>query len=80
MIQQSSLEAFARVKPTERYKQICEALAIYGDMSNKEISVMTGLPINSVTPRVLELRQMGIIKERGLKTGGYGVKVHVWGL
>ena len=82
MIQQTSLEAFetAKVSKGKRYMQICEALAIHGHLSNKEISDLTGLAINQVTPRVLELRQKGIIKDMGMKENEIGLFVHVWGV
>lgn len=80
-MRQTSLDAYRSMQDKQRrYNQICEVLARRGNMCNLEISTATGLPINCVTPRVYELREKGVIKDKGTKTGPSGFKVHVWGL
>ena len=49
--------------------------------SNTELSHKLNLPINSITPRVKELREMGLVEDKGVKVCPYTHrKVHVWGL
>ena len=82
-MQQTSLEAYysPRRKKYEgrQHKIICDTLAVHGDLSNKEISEIVRLPINVVTARVFELRESGIVKDRGIKQGDF-TKVKVWGV
>ena len=74
MIQQTSLMAYDGVKPRigNRQGQILECLREHGPMTNKMISRKMGLPINCVTPRVLELRKLGLVVEywNALMRGG----------
>lgn len=59
MIQQTSLLAYRSLdgsKINERQKQVLYALEEIAPATNKQIAVHLGWPINSVTPRVLELR------------------------
>lgn len=81
VFQQTSLIAFNHVKGFrgKRHRQICEALAIFGDMCNAEISQITGLPINCITPRVKELRESGFVKSKGIDMWN-GRQVMIWGL
>lgn len=49
--------------------------------SNTELSRKLNLPINSITPRVKELREMGLVEDKGVKVCPYTHrKVHVWGI
>lgn len=61
-MQQTSLLAYAEVgvplRLARRYDQILRALGGQ-ELSNTEIGLRCGLPINCVTPRVLELREKG---------------------
>jgi len=50
-----------------RQKQILKTIDKIEPCNNLMISRYTGLPINSVTPRVYELKRKGLIKE--LKVG-----------
>lgn len=65
MIQQTSLEAYAQAKRNlgEKQQIVLELLRrTYPlDFTNMEIAYVLGWPINRVTPRVYELRQMGYV-------------------
>lgn len=82
MVQRTSLEAFDKVGRwlSERRKQVAETLAIYGPMSNAEISRRAGIPLESVTGRTLELREMGAVVLSGFALNEKGNRVHVWRL
>jgi len=69
MIQQTSLEAFNEAKKgmNEHQTQIFAVIVANSGISNHEISKKMGWEINSVTPRVLELRKMGLVKQAGIK-------------
>ena len=69
MIQLTSLEAFMSVLPElgDRQKQVLDVIRKIPYVCNYEISVILGLPINSVTPRVKELRDLGLVVCLGTK-------------
>lgn len=60
MIQETSLEAYESIKDTlgKRQQQVYDCLKEIQPATNLMISKKLGLPINSVTPRVQELRNM----------------------
>jgi len=64
MIDTNSLDAFESIKPDLNAKQriVFEALR-NKPATNKTLSKRMQLPINSITPRVLELRKMGLVKK-----------------
>lgn len=65
MLQQTSLLAYHNdVKPTLGQKQarVLNAVKALGSACNQEIADYLRLPINSVTPRVFELRAMGKVE------------------
>ena len=65
MIQDTSLEAFKSVIPHlgECQWQIYRHMRLnrHRDFTNKQLAYELGKPINTVTPRVLELRDMGLV-------------------
>jgi len=63
MMQQTSLEAYEEIKKNlgERQRQIYEKLKELGFATNTMLSKALGLPINSITPRVFELRQLKLV-------------------
>ena len=65
MIQQTSLLAFQELKPIlgEKQRLVLSTLKLLGEANNMMIAKSSGLPINSVTPRVHELRELGLIIE-----------------
>jgi len=69
MIQKTSLDAYNSIQPELGYRQntIYKIIRIYPNSSNHDISRISGIPINSVTPRVHELRDMGLVVYNGTK-------------
>jgi predicted Zn-ribbon and HTH transcriptional regulator len=63
MIQQTSIEAYKDVLETlgERQSEVYEALKQLGEATNTMISRYLMIPINCVTPRVFELRDMKLV-------------------
>ena len=78
-VQQTSLLAFDEVQKTLTNRQAAVFRVIQHSPSicNQEVAEFLGLPINSVTPRVLELRQQGVIWHAGFKNYR-NRKVMVW--
>lgn len=64
-MQQTSLDAFSSVRPSlgDRQQMVYDLIRCFGPLTNKEVSSLSGLPINSVTPRTLELRKLGLVVE-----------------
>jgi hypothetical protein len=62
-MQPSSLDAWKSIQANlgQRQKTVFKALQEIGEASNKQISKLLGWPINTITPRVLELRNMGLV-------------------
>jgi hypothetical protein len=69
MIQLTSLEAFMDIQPDLgfRQKQVLDVIQKMPFVCNYEISVILSLPINSITPRVKELRDLGMVVCMGTK-------------
>jgi hypothetical protein len=65
MIQQTSLEVWQDIKPYLSNKQsiVYSALLALNVATNKDLSCYLNWPINSITPRVLELRKLGMVIE-----------------
>lgn len=63
MIRETSLEAYEEIKGKlgERQQQVYEHLRWVGEATNNMISASLKLPINSITPRVFELRQKKLV-------------------
>ncbi len=81
-MQDTSLEAFFSFDQnelTERQEIVLDKLRELGPMSNKQIAAALNWPINTVTPRVLELRGKGIVVEHGDRiSNGTGRKEKIW--
>jgi len=67
MMQDTSLWAheLASKNLGAKQKQVLDALRFFPDATNAEIAARMGWEINRITPRVLELRQQGLILEAG---------------
>ena len=80
MFQQTSLEAFRGITPClgRRQREVYDTLKSIGPADNLTLSRALRLPINSVTPRVLELRELGLIGLEGVRVGVLGRKVNFW--
>ena len=63
-IQITSLKAYADVLETlgDRQIQVYKAIKDLRSANNLMIAERVGLPINSVTPRVKELRDLGVVR------------------
>ena len=66
----TSFEAFESIidELGERQKLVYDAIKKYKSVSNLDLSRLLQLPINSVTPRVKELRDKGLVVFDGIKT------------
>lgn len=80
MIDSNSLEAYESIKPTlsNRQRFVFEALR-NNPASNKTLAKRIGLPINQITPRILELRKKGLVKKMYAEVEN-GRTVNVWGV
>lgn len=75
MLQQTSLLAYEELVKTgkigKRQAQVLKAMIDHPfPVTNLEISHLTGLPINSVTPRVKELMEKGLVQKAYIKKDG----------
>lgn len=64
--QQTSLDAYyglSRRNIGDRQAQVLSQLRALEEATNTMLSRRTGIPINAVTPRIWELRQMGLVIE-----------------
>ncbi len=66
MIQNTSLQAyFQEVRPTlgDRQRKVLWALCERTELTNNELAQILNWPINTVTPRIFELRVKGLVEE-----------------
>jgi hypothetical protein len=81
-VQQTSLDAYRKlVIPTlsDSQKEVLKVFETeFRALTNKEVSEFMGKPINCVTPRVLELRNMGYLRYACLKVGSTGKNELGW--
>lgn len=80
-VAQTSLAAFESILPTlsGRRKQVLEAMEKGSDYSFNELVRLIGLPINCITPRILELRKLGFVSRSGVrKCSVTGSEVYSW--
>lgn len=78
----TSIKAYYEILPKigSRQRQVLEALSS-GPKTNRQISKMTGLEINAVTPRTNELVKLGLVSSRGVIVDPESNKsVTVWSL
>jgi hypothetical protein len=67
-VQPTSVEAFRAFTPgmlAERQRMVLKVLEELGKASNKQLSRVLGWPINCVTPRVKELRELALVDYAG---------------
>lgn len=64
MIQTTSLFAFKDIQSAfpRRQKQVRDAIATQPDLTNGELAFKLHMPINCVTPRILEFRKAGLVE------------------
>ena len=66
----TSLMAYRQFAPKDFGKKQSAILAFLvrkGPMTNKQLSQETGWPINCITPRIKELRDMGVVTNAGFR-------------
>ena len=63
MVQQTSILAYQDIQESlgERQKQVYTMLKDLGSANNLILAKKLGIPINSITPRMLELRNLGLV-------------------
>lgn len=81
-IQQTSLLAFSEIRNDlgPRQAAVADCIAAFGPMNNKEVARRLKWEINSVTPRVLELRQKQVVKLSRVDVSAEGRRVNFWEL
>jgi len=65
MIRDTTLSAYIQIQPelSERQKQVYDMLKVMGVANNLMLSRNLGLPVNCVTGRCKELRDLNIVTE-----------------
>lgn len=68
-IQQTSLEAWDRLQKTlgDRQSEVLVALKQLKRANNREIAEYLDIPINQITGRIFELRELKLVEEAGTK-------------
>jgi predicted transcriptional regulator len=64
---------------SDKQLEVFEAIQDIQPCSNKDIKKYLGWEINSVTPRVKELREIGVIRQLGVKEEDSGRIAMTWG-
>ena len=81
-VQDTSQDTYHReVKPSlgERQQRVYDALQGTEGLTNSELAVKLNWPINTITPRVYELREAGLVADGGTrKCQVTGRTAHVW--
>ena len=80
-VQETSLEAYkqAKKKLGDHQAIVWATIDAHGPISNKQIASILGWEINSVTPRVLELRALEQVKFAGYQTDNKtGTREMMW--
>lgn len=81
MIQDTSLDAYLGLLPElgSMQNMVFNLLKVYPDSSNHDISRLLCKPINSITPRVKELRDKGLVFFSSYKVDSItGKRVMCW--
>lgn len=81
MVRETSLLAYTSISHElgQRQRQVLKALKELGYANNRMLAEELDLPINSVTPRVKELRELGLVVEAGKSTCPFtGRKTLFW--
>jgi predicted transcriptional regulator len=82
MIQDTSLDAYLQILPHlgDSQKEIFRFMMLNRDrdFTNKQLAWELGKPINTVTPRVLELRKMGLLVKSKVVVQANGRRAWAW--
>ena len=72
-------EAFAYVDLSKRQSQVYDIIEKWQPISNERIAEHLHVPQHHVTPRVLELRQLGIVEYCGEEVSKYSQRrISLW--
>ena len=64
MITETSLESFRQIVDLgDRQRVVYNTIKMYPGESNRTLGIILNKPINTITPRVKELRVLGLVKE-----------------
>ena len=75
----TSKKAYRELKDLgEKQRKVFDALGELGVASNQDIADYLGWPINTVTPRILELRNYKFVTLNGMKQSKQGTTVKTW--
>ena len=79
-VQPTSIEAYHSIKDTLSKSQadVLEALIRLGPSTNRYLSKCIGKEINTVTPRIKELRDRKLVKQTGTTIDITGRRAIVW--
>lgn len=78
MIQQTSIEAYKEVELAQNQMMILSCFDKHGDLSTDDVKAILGWEKCSITPRILELRNMGLLEHVGYKINNNNRRVMVW--
>lgn len=81
-VSSTSTNAYHKIydKLGDRQRKVFDALGHLGVASNEDLAEFLNWPINTITPRVLELRKYGAVGFEDFKTSKSGMKVKAWGI
>ena len=75
VVNQNSLDSYLKVKKENRAEKVYKVIKQYPGRSSKEVADILDWPINSVTPRITDLKKWKLIKVEGTKINENGNKV-----
>lgn len=80
MIQQTSIEAYDCIYDDlgHRQQEVYDVIENHIDVCNQDISMILSIPINCVTGRVKELRDLGFVYHAGYKINDNNKRVMTW--
>lgn len=82
-VRDTSREAYDSIVPDLNEKQaiVLAAIEMHQPLTNSELSEVLGWSINRITPRVLELRNLGKVVDLGKRSCRVtGRNAHEWGV
>jgi predicted transcriptional regulator len=82
MLQDTTIQAYDSIRAhlNEKQRKVRYVLQKFGAMDNESIAKWLEWPINTVTPRIKEMRDLGEVIEAGYTTTKSGRKAHLWKL
>lgn len=79
-VSNTSQEAYDSVKPKlgDRQRSVYNTIKVLGSPNNEQIAEFLKWPINTITPRVLELRAFGMVAHEGYTFSKSGRRTKMW--